>query len=55
MRCFACNIILTTSESVRRFSQSNTFVDLCNKCLSTIDDEIKTEDGKAGEEAEDEE
>lgn len=47
MRCSACNVILTTSESVRRFKTSGDFVDLCNKCLSTISDDIETVDGEA--------
>jgi hypothetical protein len=50
MRCAACNVILSTSESVRRFKNSGDFVDLCNKCLSTISDDIETVDGEAQDE-----
>lgn len=52
MRCNACNVVLTTSESVRRFKHSNTFVDLCTKCLNTIDDDIPTVEGQASDEEE---
>lgn len=47
MRCVACNKILTTQESVRRFKNSGEFVDLCNKCLGTIDDTVHTAEGAA--------
>jgi hypothetical protein len=50
MRCSACNVILTTSESVRRFKDSGEFVDLCNKCLSTISDDVTTVEGIASDE-----
>jgi hypothetical protein len=38
MRCQACNVVLTPQESTRKFAISGDYVDLCNKCLSTIDD-----------------
>ena len=41
MRCNACNVILTTQESTRKFTNSNTYVDLCNKCFNTIADDVK--------------
>lgn len=46
MRCVACNKILTSRESTRRFKESGAFVDLCNGCLSTIDDSVQTVDSK---------
>ena len=49
MRCNACNVILTNPEATRRFRNSGTFVDLCNKCLHTIDDDIPTEEGQCAE------
>jgi hypothetical protein len=49
MRCYSCNVILSTSESVRRFKQSGEFTELCTKCLNTIDD-VETEDGAYEEE-----
>lgn len=52
MRCSACNNVLSTSESVRRFKNSGDFVDLCNKCLSTISDDVEVVDGQAADEDE---
>ena len=46
MKCQACDKILSTQEATRRFKESNVFVDLCNKCLATIDDTIETVDSK---------
>ncbi len=46
MKCQACDKILSTQEATRRFKESNSFVDLCNKCLATIDDTIETVDSK---------
>ena len=45
MKCFCCDKILTTQEATRRFKESGAFVDMCNKCLSTIDDEVDYTDG----------
>lgn len=44
MRCSCCNVILTPVESTRKFKTSGTYVDMCNKCLETISDEIETVD-----------
>jgi hypothetical protein len=44
MRCYCCNNILSTTESVRRFKESHCFVDMCNGCLSTLDSDIETVD-----------
>ncbi len=55
MRCYSCNKVLTTQESVRRFKGSGDFVDLCNGCLSTISEDVDTVDGCGGEEVDDEE
>ena len=52
MRCTCCNAILTPAESVRRFKESQEFVDMCNKCLSTISDEVKVVEGNAPDEEE---
>ena len=49
MRCVACNVILTPTESVRRFEGSGEFVDLCNKCLETISDDVATIEGTVEE------
>lgn len=50
MRCFCCNRVLTTQEATRRFKASGTFVDMCNTCLSTIDDEVEVTDGNTDDE-----
>jgi len=43
MVCFACNKRLTNIEATRKFA-SGEYTDLCNKCLSTIQDDVLTED-----------
>lgn len=50
MRCFCCNRVLNTQEATRRFKVSGTFVDMCNTCLSTIDDEVEVSDGNTDDE-----
>lgn len=52
MRCQACNVILTPTESVRRFKGSGEFVDLCGKCLETISDDVTTMEGNTTDENE---
>lgn len=49
MRCQACNVILNTQESIRRFKGSGEFVDLCNKCLGTISEDVQTTEGNYDE------
>lgn len=46
MRCTCCNRILDTQESTRKFAGSGTYVDMCNTCLSTIEDDVETIDGE---------
>ena len=55
IRCQACNVILTTQEATRKFKVSGDFVDLCNKCLSTIDDDVTYCKGNHEDEEVDEE
>lgn len=43
-RCVCCNVILSASESTRKFKESGTYVDMCNKCLKTISDDVATVD-----------
>lgn len=38
MRCYCCNNILKPSESTRKFKESGAFTDMCDKCLTEIDD-----------------
>jgi hypothetical protein len=54
MKCEACDVILSTKVSVRRFKVSKDFVNLCNKCLSTISDEVEVIEGKTEEQEENE-
>ena len=51
-RCYCCNVILTPSELSAKFS-SGSFTEMCNKCLSTIDDDVVVEEGISDDEAED--
>jgi len=51
MKCQACDVILTTQEATRRFEESGEFVDLCNKCLSTIDGDVSYTDGNTAEDS----
>ena len=50
MKCVCCDVILTTAESVRKFKNSGNYVDMCNKCLSTISDDVATVEGTASDE-----
>lgn len=50
MRCTCCNVVLTPSECVRKFKGSGDFVDMCNKCLATISEDVEVVDGKATDE-----
>lgn len=50
MKCSCCDVILTTQESVRKFRNSGEYVDMCNKCLSTISDDVQVVDGEADDE-----
>jgi hypothetical protein len=53
MRCSCCNVILSTQESTRKFKVSGDYVDMCNKCLNTIDDDVGYTEGSYEEESED--
>jgi hypothetical protein len=54
MRCFACNVVLTPQESTRKFS-SGEYVDLCTKCLGTIQEDVVTEDSDTYEQEKEDE
>lgn len=41
MRCSCCNVTLTPFESTIRRVSNNDFMDICEKCLSTIEDDVK--------------
>lgn len=40
MRCFCCNKLLSSSESVAKFKLSGDYTDTCNQCLRTMDVEV---------------
>lgn len=40
MRCYCCNRLLSDFESTRKMKGSGEYADMCNKCASTIEDEI---------------
>jgi hypothetical protein len=41
MRCSCCNVMLSDFESTIRRVSTNDFIDMCEKCLLTIDDDVK--------------
>lgn len=45
MRCYCCDNILTPREATRKFKESDTYTDTCDKCLNEIAD-IETVDGE---------
>lgn len=45
MRCLACNKRLNDKERTRKYASSGTFVDLCDRCFSTVADEIPDVEG----------
>ena len=45
MRCYCCNAQLSNQEATRRFTEREEFVDMCNKCLNTIDEDVDVTDG----------
>lgn len=57
MRCYCCNHILSKAEATRKFSESGAFTEMCNACLTSIEDNdnLALEEGVYDEEEEDEE
>lgn len=45
MVCYCCGTMLSSQESTRKFKGSGEYVDMCNKCLSTIDDQVAYTEG----------
>jgi len=41
MRCNCCNVVLTPQESTRKFKVSGDYVDMCNKCFNTIEEDVE--------------
>jgi len=42
MRCLSCNVLLKPHEAVRKYKVTDKFeyIDLCDSCLSTTDDNL---------------
>jgi hypothetical protein len=40
IRCLSCDKRLNDRESVRKYSSSGTFVDLCDRCFATVSEDI---------------
>ena len=53
MRCLACDVALTDTESVRKTGTGH-YIDLCDQCFSTIKDELFEFSGVEGSEFEQE-
>jgi hypothetical protein len=49
MRCLACDKRLNDRESTRKYASSGTFVDLCDRCFSTISEDIPDIEGEVPE------
>lgn len=44
MRCYCCDKILSDFESTRKSVNTGEYLDMCNKCYSTIKDELNAEE-----------
>lgn len=42
MRCLSCNALLSDFEATRRLVLTDEFLDLCNRCFSTISEDLHT-------------
>lgn len=40
MRCLSCNVILNDTETTRKSVVTGDYLDLCNRCLGTIDEDV---------------
>ena len=40
MRCLSCNCILSDYEATRKSVHTNMFIDLCNRCYGSIQDDL---------------
>jgi hypothetical protein len=48
MRCLACNCQLSDHESTRKYASSGQYVDLCDNCFATVEEDIPTIEGNPG-------
>jgi len=44
MKCCCCDKILNNFESTRKSKTTGDYLDMCNRCYSTIKDDVKTVD-----------
>jgi hypothetical protein len=44
MRCYCCDKILSDFESTRKSVNTGEYLDMCNKCYSTIKEELHAEE-----------
>jgi len=44
MRCYCCDKALSDFESTRKSVTTGDYLDMCNKCYSTIKDELHAEE-----------
>lgn len=40
MKCLSCDCILSDREATRKSLNTGEFIDLCNNCFSSIEDEV---------------
>lgn len=45
MRCLSCNCQLNDHESTRKYASSGSFVDLCDRCFSEVEEDIPVIEG----------
>ena len=43
MRCCACNRLLNDFESTRKSKTTGEYLDLCNKCFGTVQQDLATD------------
>jgi len=44
MRCYCCDKLLSDFESTRKSVTTGEYLDMCNKCYSTIKDDLVSEE-----------
>lgn len=49
MRCKSCNVILRDHEAVRKGSVTGEYIDMCDRCFSTISYEVADVEDEAGD------
>lgn len=49
MRCLSCNRQLNDQEATRKYATSGTFIDLCDRCFSHVEEDIPAIEGNVTE------